>query len=93
MKRAILAVLLLAVAGCSSAPKYSVTVDAAKTKAPESVKERCGTIDKKMVKREGVKDSVPMGDLLKSNDYLISLYGECAARDAAKADWMDSQGY
>lgn len=93
MKNAIIAMLVTLVAGCSSGPKYNVTVDAATTKAPEAVKVRCDPIDKKMVKRAGEKDSVPMGDLLKSNDYLVGLYGECATRDAAKADWIDSQGY
>lgn len=93
MKSVIIAMLVMLVAGCSSGPKYNVTVDAATTKAPGSVKVRCDPIDKKMVKRAGEKNSVPMGDLLKSNDYLVGLYGECSTRDAAKADWIDSQGY
>ena len=93
MKKVILVLLFSLVAGCSTTPKYNVTVDAAKTQAPEAVKVRCDPIDKKMVKRAGEKDSVPMGDLLKAKDYLVGLYGECATRDAAKADWMESQGY
>lgn len=90
MKHVTIIMLAVLLAGCGTTYKYSV--DEAKTKAPESVKVKCDTIDKTLVKKDGQADSVPMGDLLKANDYLIGLYGECATRDAAKADWIASQG-
>lgn len=92
--RALIALsVVLVLAGCGTKPEFTYSVDQAVAKAPASVKERCEPIDKKMVKREGQIDSVPMGDLYKQSDYLIGLYGECAARDAAKAEWMESQGH
>lgn len=91
MKILMTVALVALLSGCGGTTfKYSV--DAATQTMPESVREKCPTIDKKLVKKEGQADSVPMGDLMKSNDYLIGLYGECATRDAAKADWIKSQG-
>lgn len=76
-----LAVLL---AGC--APKYQFSVDAATLKMPAAVKERCDPLPKPL------KRGASMGDLTKAYDQVNGLYGECATRDAAKADWIESQG-
>lgn len=34
-----------------------------------------------------------MGDLYTFSHEMIGLYGECALRDKAKADWIKSQGH
>lgn len=90
MKALTIGLLAVLLSGCGA--KYNYSVEAAVNKMPESVRQKCEPIDKKLVKKEGEVDSVPMGDLLKAKDYLVGLYGECAERDAAKADWIASQG-
>lgn len=77
----LLAVLL---AGCGTTYKYSV--DAATNTMPGSVRQKCDPIPKEL------KRGANMGDQTKAYDRLVGLYGECAERDAAKADWIASQG-
>lgn len=74
-------------AGCSSAPKYNFTVDEATNKMPEAVRQKCDPIPKEL------GQDASMGNQARAYDNLIGLYGECAKRDAAKADWIKSQGF
>lgn len=85
MKVTLLAMAAI-LAGCSSAPKYSFTVDAATNKMPEAVRQKCEPIPKEL------HPGATMGGQTVAFDNLIGLYGECAERDAAKADWISSQG-
>lgn len=73
-------------AGCSSSPKYNFTVDAAVNKMPEAVRQNCDPIPKEL------GQGATMGNQTVAYNNLIGLYGECAKRDAAKADWISSQG-
>lgn len=77
----LLAVLL---AGCGA--KYNYTVDAAVNTMPGAVRQKCDPVPKEL------KRGASMGDQTKAYDNLVGLYGECAERDAAKADWIASQG-
>lgn len=85
MKVTLLAMAVI-LAGCSSAQKYSFTVDAATNKMPEAVRQKCEPIQKEL------QPGSTMGSQTVAFDNLIGLYGECAERDAAKADWISSQG-
>ena len=86
MRKVTLLALAAILAGCSSAPKYSFTVDAATNKMPEAVRQKCAPIPKEL------GPGASMGNQTVAYDNLIGLYGECAERDAAKADWISSQG-
>lgn len=77
----LLAVLL---SGCGTTYKYSV--DAGTNTMPEAVRQKCDPVPKEL------KRGASMGDQTKAYDNLVGLYGECAERDAAKADWIASQG-
>lgn len=81
-----LAIGLLAVllTGCGTTYKFSV--DEAKNTMPESVRQKCDPVPKEL------KRGASMGDQTKAYDNLVGLYGECAERDATKADWIASQG-
>ncbi|MNC63654.1 hypothetical protein D3C76_388880 [compost metagenome] len=85
MKVTLLAMAVI-LAGCSSAPKYNFTVDAATNKMPEAVRQKCEPIPKEL------EHGAAMGNQTVAFDNLIGLYGVCAERDAAKADWISSQG-
>lgn len=84
MKLVIIAALSALLAGCGSTYRYSV--DAATNTMPGSVRQKCEPIPKEL------KRGASMGDQTKAYDSLVGLYGECAERDAAKADWIASQG-
>lgn len=85
MKKLMLVATLM-IAGCGTTPKApTVIVADAKPKSSESVKQRCEPLP-------GDIDGDAMGDLYKGYTYLQGLYGECAKRDGAKADWIASQG-
>lgn len=86
MKWMIIVAIAAILAGCSSAPKYNFTVDAAANKMPEAVRQKCDPIQKEL------GHDASMGNQTRAYDNLIGLYGECAKRDAAKADWISSQG-
>lgn len=86
MRKVTLLAMAAILAGCSSAPKYSFTVDEAANKMPEAVRQKCDPIPKELGHGAG------MGNQTVAYDNLIGLYGECAERDAAKADWISSQG-
>lgn len=86
MRALLVLVAALVIVGCSSAPQYSFTVDSERDPAPESVKERCDLLPKE------ASGEAPMGNILRAYDSLIGLYGICAERDAAKANWITSQG-
>lgn len=86
MKKLMLVAALM-LAGCAEPPKPgpTVIVSDAKPKASESVKQRCDPLPADI-------DGDAMGDLYKGYTYLQGLYGVCAKRDGAKADWIASQG-
>ena len=84
--KALIALAVLAISGCSGAPKYIFTLEEAANKTPEAVRQKCEPIPKEL--RKGST----MGNQTVAYDNLIGLYGECAKRDAAKADWISSQG-
>lgn len=84
MKLVIIAALTGLLAGCGA--KYNYSVDAAVNTMPESVRQKCEPVPKEL------KRGASMGELYKAHDSLVGLYGECAERDAAKADWIASQG-
>lgn len=86
MRKVTLLAMAVILAGCSSAPKYSFTVDEAANKMPEAVRQKCDPIPKEL------RHGAGMGNQTVAYDNLIGLYGECAERDAAKADWISSQG-
>ena len=82
-----LTILMLAglLAGCQ-ADRYDFTVDAATNRMPEAVRQKCDPVEKEL------KQGASMGDQTKAYDNLVGQYGVCAERDAAKADWIASQG-
>lgn len=84
MRVLIIGLLAVLLSGC--APKYKYSVDAATNTMPESVRQKCDPVPKDL------KRGASMGDQTKAFDNLVGLYGECAERDAAKADWIASQG-
>ena len=84
MRTLTIILLSAALAGCGSTYKYSV--DAATNTMPGSVRQKCAPVPKEL------QHGATMGDQTKAYDNLVGLYGECAARDAAKADWIASQG-
>lgn len=84
MKHLTIVLLAVLLAGCGA--KYNYTVDAATNTMPGSVRQKCEPIPKEL------KRGANMGDQTKAYDSLVGLYGECAERDAAKADWIASQG-
>lgn len=84
MKTLTIVLLAAMLAGCGA--KYNYTVDAAVNRMPESVRQKCDPVPKDL------KRGATMGDQTKAYDNLVGLYGECAERDAAKADWIASQG-
>lgn len=86
MKTIALLAVAVVMAGCSSEPKYNFTVAEDKNTMPESVRQRCDPIPKELA------HGASMGRQTAAYDNLIGLYGECAKRDAAKADWIASQG-
>ena len=86
MRKVTLLALAAILAGCSSAPKYNFTVDAATNKMPEAVRQKCDAIPKEL------GPGATMGNQTVAYNNLVGLYGECAKRDAAKADWISSQG-
>lgn len=75
-----LAVLL---SGCGTTYKFNVSQDS--NKMPESARQKCDPIPKELQR------GASMGNQTVAYDNLIGLYGECAVRDAAKADWISSQ--
>jgi hypothetical protein len=84
--RALIACLLAVVlTGCADTYKFSV--DQTANKMPESVRQKCDPVPKEVSRKEN-----SMGKLYTAYDNLVGLYGECAKRDAAKADWITSQG-
>lgn len=84
MKSLIIGLLAVLLSGCGA--KYNYSVEGAVNKMPESVRQKCDPVPKEL--RHGAN----MGDQTKAYDNLVGLYGECAERDAAKADWIASQG-
>lgn len=84
MKYLTIALLAVMLTGCGA--KYQYSIDAAVNKMPESVRQKCDPVPKDL------KHGATMGDQTKAYDNLVGLYGECAERDAAKADWIASQG-
>ncbi len=86
MRKVTLLALAAILAGCSSAPKYNFTVDEATNKMPEAVRQKCDAIPKEL------GPGATMGNQTVAYNNLVGLYGECAKRDAAKADWISSQG-
>lgn len=84
MKHLTICLLAVLLTGCGA--KYNYTVDAAVNRMPESVRQKCDPVPKDL------KRGASMGDQTKAYDSLVGLYGECAERDAAKADWIASQG-
>lgn len=84
MKSLMIGLLAVLLTGCGA--KYNYSVEAAVNKMPESVRQKCDPVPKEL------KRGANMGDQTKAYDNLVGLYGECAERDAAKADWIASQG-
>lgn len=77
----LLATLLV---GCGTTYKCEVTQP--KNRMPESTRILCDPIP------ESLKHGANAGNVVNAYDELIGLYGECALRDKAKADWVGSQG-
>lgn len=84
MKILTVCLLSLLLPGCGSIYKFSV--DEAANKMPEDVRQKCDPIPKELQR------GASMGNQTMAYDNLVGLYGECAKRDAAKADWISSQG-
>lgn len=84
MKLVMIGLTAVLLTGCGA--KYNYSVDAAVNSMPESVRQKCEPVPKEL------KRGASMGDLYKAHDNLVGLYGECVERDAAKADWIASQG-
>ena len=83
MKLIMIGLLAAMLAGCGTTYKFNVSQDA--NKMPESVRQKCEPIPKSLQR------GASMGNQTVAYDNLIGLYGECAQRDAAKADWISSQ--
>lgn len=84
MKILTVCLLSLLLPGCGATYKFSM--DEAANKMPEDVRQKCDPIQKELQRGAG------MGNQTMAYDNLVGLYGECAKRDAAKADWISSQG-
>lgn len=85
MKALTICLLAVLLAGCGT--QYKFSVDQTANTMPESVRQKCDPVPKEVSRREN-----SMGKLYTAYDNLVGLYGECAKRDAAKADWITSQG-
>ena len=82
MSRLILMMVILT--GCGTT--YRAEVAQPTNKMDTSVRERCQPIPVELQHKSH------MGNLETAYDDLIGLYGKCAIRDKAKADWIESQG-
>ncbi len=85
MKKTMLVATLLMLAGCAPRLAPTVIVADAKPKASELVKVKCDQLP------PDIEDDT-MGALYRGYTQLQGMYGECAKRDAAKAEWIASQG-
>lgn len=85
MRTLTICLLAALLAGCGTTYKYSV--DAGTNTMPESVRQKCDPVPKELSRERN-----SMGNLYTAYDNLVGLYGECIKRDAAKADWIASQG-
>lgn len=83
MKPIMIGVLGVILAGCGTSYKFSV--DQTALTMPEAVRQKCDQIPKELQR------GASMGNQTTAYNNLIGLYGECAKRDAAKADWISSQ--
>lgn len=79
---AAVAAFSLALAGCATPAQ--IRVDADRVHMPANVRMRCEPLPVP-------GDQMNMGNGLEYTSTLIGMYGECAARDSAKADWIASQ--
>ncbi len=74
----------LLLAGCGTT--YHAQVVQPSNPMPESVRAKCDLIPVELAHQAHA------GNALDAYDSLVGLYGECALRDKAKADWISSQG-
>lgn len=85
MKR-ILIISTLALAGCKNTPQDQP--DPNVLPLGPAIETKCA-----IVPDAPPRDSAHMGQLLVFSDQMVAQYGECALRDAAKYDWIKSQGH
>ena len=81
----ILLACLLAAMLTACGTSYKFSVDQTTLTMPEAVRQKCDQIPKELQR------GASMGNQTAAYNNLIGLYGECAQRDAAKADWISSQ--
>jgi|GEM_PF-4594700 hypothetical protein len=87
MKMIILAFMSIILSGCGTpVPHYNFAVDTPMQKAPADIKAKCDPVPKEL------QHGATMANQTTAYDNLVGLYGVCAQRDAAKADWLTSQG-
>ncbi len=84
MKRAIMIVLcLVTLSGCGTL--YQAMVAQPTNLMPESIRQKCEPIPVELAHKAHA------GNLMDAYDSLVGLYGECALRDRAKANWVGAQ--
>lgn len=72
----------LAVSGCAASTP-NARVDASRSIAPANLTTTCDPLPR-------LGKPAPMGALLEYSDMVVGMYGECARRDRAKAEYIKS---
>ena len=84
MKYLVLLIAAVALGGCGHIP---VTVDAAVVPRDPSVQTPCDLVPPSPARGSS------FGEVYTFSQTMVGLYGECALRDQAKGDWIESQGH
>lgn len=87
MKTILMLILAAALAGCGTTNTYKVTQQDDKVPVDPNVNATCDIVPDTPPRKSS------FGTVYEFANKMVGLYGECAIRDQAKANWIKSQGH